>query len=578
MTRASGRLVVSAALLSLLSACAGHRVETPSAEPDEATFRDHIRILASDDFEGRRPGTPGEEKTVAYLVDQVKKLGLKPANGGSFVQAVPLVEVTAGADTRLSVAGKGKTLALGYGKDAVIWTKRVQPEAVLQDSELVFAGYGIVAPEYGWDDYAGLDVHGKTVVVLVNDPGFVTAAPGAAGPVLFKGRTMTLYGRWTYKYEEAARHGAAGVLIVHDTAAAGYGWSVVQGGWTGPQQDRVPTDGNAGHALIEGWLSADAARAIFAQAGVEFNAASAAAARPGFRSVALGLTAAAAIHNQIRYSSSQNVIALLPGEQRSKEYIVYTAHWDHFGTVDGPNGRRIYHGAADNASGVAAVLTLAQSFSRLPMQPARSIVFLFVTAEESGLLGSAYYVEHPVYPLKDTVAVLNFDVMRIGGPTRDVTVYGLGNSELDNYLRAAALLQGRELRPDPEPEAGQFFRSDHFSFARAGVPAAHIIAGFDDDEHGPQWGKAQEDDYYAHRYHEPGDVYSDAWDLRGAMQDLSLYLAVGERLARERRFPNWFAGSEFHAAREKLRPSEHRSPDAGGGRPVGDRPPDEHPP
>jgi len=547
------------ALLWLLAACAGHQSEPLSAELDETAFRGHIRILSSDEFEGRRPGTPGEEKTVAYLVDQLKKLGLKPGNGGSYVQPLPLMEITAGSDTSLSVSGRGKSVAFAYGSEAVIWTKRPQPEVHLAGSDVVFAGYGIVAPEYGWDDYAGLDAYGKTVVVLVNDPGFATG-----DPKLFKGRTMTYYGRWTYKYEEAARHGAAAVLIVHDTDAAGYGWNVIQGGWTGPQQDLVPADGNAGRALIEGWLSAGAARALFTQAGLEFDGTAASAARRGFKAVPMGLRAEASIHNKITNSSSQNVIALLPGEQRPKEYIFYTAHWDHFGVSLGPDGKRIYHGAADNASGVAGILTLAQSFSRMPVRPSRSIVFLFATAEESGTLGSAYYVEHPIFPLKDTVAVLNIDIMRSGGPTRDVIVFGLGNSELDAYARTAALLQGREVKPDPEPEAGLFFRSDHFKFAKAGVPALYAEAGLDDAEHGPAWGKARYDDYYAHRYHEPSDVYLETWDLRGAMQDLSLYLAVGVRLSRERRFPNWNPESEFRPIRDKFRPPEHRRPPSSG--------------
>jgi Zn-dependent M28 family amino/carboxypeptidase len=546
------------ALLGTLAACAGHPAEPLSAEPDETAFRGHIQTLSSDEFEGRRPGTPGEEKTVAYLVDQLKKLGLKPGNGSSYVQPVPLMEITAGPDTSVSVSGRGKSLAFVYGKEAVIWTKRPQAAVHLADSQVVFAGYGIVAPEYSWDDYAGLDARGKTVVVLVNDPGFATGDPR-----LFQGRTMTYYGRWTYKYEEAARHGAAAALIVHDSDAAGYGWNVVQGGWTGPQQDLVPADGNARRPLVEGWLSGDAARALFAQAGLGFDETIASAARRGFKPVVMGLRAEASIHNQVSYLSSQNVIALLPGAQRAKEYIFYTAHWDHFGTSVGPEGTRIYHGAADNASGVAAMLTIAQSFSRLPVRPGRSIVFLFPTAEESGLLGSAYYVAHPIYPLKDTVAALNFDNMRVGGPTRDVTVYGLGNSELDDYLRAAALLQGRELTPDPEPEKGQFFRSDHFNFAKAGVPSVQVVAGFDDAEHGPKWGRAQEEDFIAHRYHEPADVYLDSWDLRGAMQDLSLYLGVGMHLARDRRFPNWYRDSEFGPIRDKVRPPERRLPAAG---------------
>ncbi len=543
-------LAVSLALLALSVGCAGRHVEPPSTALDEVAFREHVRILASDDFEGRKPGTAGEQKTVSYLVEEFRKLGLKPGNGASFTQAVPLVELTA-IDTALSISGQGKSTEMAIGQDAVIWTKRVQAEVSVEASELVFVGHGVVAPEYDWDDYAGVDMRGKTAVMLVNDPGFFTQ-----DPALFKGRAMTYYGRWTYKFEEAARHGAAAVLIVHDAAAAGYGWNVIQSSWTGPQLDRVTAQGNAGSAAVEGWISAAAAKALFAQAGMNIEESITAASHRGFKARPMNLTAASKIRNTIRYSSSSNVLALLPGSDRPKEYVVYTAHWDHFGTTVEPTGTKIFHGAIDNATGVAAVLTLAQSLSRMPQRPARSIVFLCTTGEEAGLLGSAYYVEHPLYPLKDTAGVINIDAMHVGGPTRDVSVVGFGNSELENYLRAAAALQGRELRPDPKPEEGEFFRSDHFSFAKSGVPALFTKPGIDDTERGPVWGQAQVDAYFEHRYHQPSDVYSADWDVRGTMQDLELFLAVGERLAHDRRFPNWYPNSEFRAIRERDRPED----------------------
>jgi Zn-dependent M28 family amino/carboxypeptidase len=526
--------------LGLLAACAGQRVPPPSTDIDETGFRDDVRVLASDEFEGRKPGTPGEEKTVAYLVDQFRKLGLKPGNGDSYLQQVPLVEILAGNEATLSISGRGATKPLVYTQDMVIWTKRVVPDASLQQSELVFVGYGIVAPEYDWNDYAQVDVHGKTVVVMVNDPGY-----GSKDPRVFKGNAETYYGRWTYKLEEAARQGAAGVLLIHDTGAAGYGWNVVVNGRTGPQLDLAMPDNNAGRAAIEGWISAEAGRALFAQAGLDFVALTAAAARPGFKPIAMGLKVDAAVHNTLRRFTSANVIAFLPGAKRKREYVVYTAHWDHLGRRSEQAGGAIFSGAVDNASGVAGLLMLAQSFARTKPAADRSIAFIAFTGEEAGLLGSAYYVENPIFPLRETVAVLNLDAMHIGGPTRDVMVFGYGNSELEEYLREAALLQGREVHPDPNPEQGFYFRSDQFSFAKSGVPALYAKAGIDDSARGPVWGQAQLDDYLAHRYHQPSDKYSADWDVRGTLDDLRLYYEVGNRLAHSRRFPRWYPNSEF---------------------------------
>ena len=545
--------------VGLLAACLGQRAVPPSADIDETGFRNAIRVLASDEFEGRKPGTPGEDKTVAFLVEQFKKLGLKPGNGDSFLQQVPLVEIRAGDDASLTISGRGSAQPLAYAKDMVIWTQRVAPDAAVQQSDLVFVGYGIVAPEFEWNDYAGVDVHGKTVVVLVNDPGY-----GSKDPRVFKGNSGTYYGRWTYKLEEAARHGAAGVLLIHDTGAAGYGWNVVVNGRTGPQLVRAAPDDNAGRAAIEGWLSAEASRALFARAGVDFAAVSAAAARPGFKAVPLGLKADAAVHNTLRRFTSANVIAVLPGAKHKKEYVIYSAHWDHLGRQSPQAGGAIFNGALDNASGVAGLLMLAQSFSRTHPAADRSIAFIAFTAEEAGLLGSGYYVENPLFPLRDTAAVLNLDVMHLGGPTRDVMVFGYGNSELEEYLREAALLQGRVVHPDPNPEQGFYFRSDQFSFAKSGIPALYAKSGIDDSARGPVWGQAQLDDYTAHRYHQPGDKYSADWDVRGALDDLRLYFDVGNRLARTRRFPRWYPDSEFrarrHRAAEPVAPAEPTEP------------------
>jgi Zn-dependent M28 family amino/carboxypeptidase len=533
--------------MALLTACTTHRAPPPSTDIDETGFRDAVRILASDEFEGRKPGTPGEEKTVAFLVAQFRKLGLKPGNGESFTQPVPMVEILAGNDATLSFFGPAGPKSLAYAKDMVIWTKRVLPEAALHQSDLVFVGYGIVAPEYEWNDYASLDVHGKTVVVLVNDPGY-----GSKDPRVFKGNAETYYGRWTYKLEEAARQGAAGVLLIHDAAAAGEGWNVVVSDRTGPQLDRATPDDGAGRAAIEGWISADAGRALFAQAGLDYAALTAAAARPGFKAVTMGLKAEAGVHNTIRRFTSSNVIAVLPGANRKQEYVLYTAHWDHLGQ-SAQAGGAIFSGAVDNASGVAGLLMLAQSWSRTRPVADRSIVFISFTGEEAGLLGSTYYVEHPLFPLRQTAGVLNLDTLHIGGPARDVMVFGYGNSELEDYLRDVTQLEGKEIHPDPDPEQGFYYRSDQFSFAQSGVPALYAKSGLDDSARGPVWGRAQLDDYLAHRYHQPSDKYSPDWDVRGALEDLRLYYEVGDRLARSRRFPRWYPNSEFRTSHHRPR-------------------------
>jgi Zn-dependent M28 family amino/carboxypeptidase len=537
-------LAASAGLL--LSACAGNRLPPPSTDIDETAFRDHLRVLASDDFEGRKPGTPGEEKTVAYLVEQFRKLGLKPGNGESFLQQVPMIESVAGADASLSIAGRNGRLALAYGKDMLIWSKSGVPQAELRRSELVFVGYGIVAPEYDWNDYAGIDVHGKTVVVLVNDPGY-----GTKDPKVFRGGAMTDYGRWAYKIEEAARQGAAGVLLIHDSDSVGYGWSVVQNTWSGAQLGLATTDGGAAGAAIEGWIQKDAARALFTAAGLDFAASASAAAHAGFKAIPMGVQVDATLHNTVRKFTSANVIAQLPGGGRRREYVVYAAHWDHLGRDPTRSGHNIFNGAVDNASGVAGLLTLAQSFVRTKPVADRSIVFLAPTGGEAGLLGSEYYAENPVFPLRDTVAVLNLDTLHIGGPTRDVTVFAAGNTDLEDYARAVALLQGREITPDPMPERGVYFQSDSFTFAKVGVPVLYAQGGFDDSARGPVWGRARLDDYLAHRYHQPSDQYSPDWDVRGALDDLRLYYDVGNRVAHSRRFPRWFPNSEFRLSRDR---------------------------
>jgi Zn-dependent M28 family amino/carboxypeptidase len=545
--RTCGQCCVLTWVALILAACTTQpKVPPPTTDIDETVFRNHLRILASDDFEGRKPGTPGEEKTVTYLVEQFRKLGLKPGNGESYLQAVPMVEILAANDASLSLAGHTGTVALAYGKDMVIWTKRAVPESQLRRSDLVFVGYGIVAPEYAWNDYAGIDVHGKTVMVLVNDPGY-----GSKDPKTFKGGAMTSYGRWAYKVEEAARHGAAGVLLVHDGDALGYGWKVIQNAWTGAQLELAAADGDAGRAAIEGWIQKDTARALFAAAGLDFTASTAAAAHVGFRAIPMGLQADAAVHNSVRQFTSSNVIALLPGARRKQEYVLYTAHWDHLGRDPARAGHNIFNGATDNASGVAGLLAIALSYTRTHPAADRSIVFLALTGAESGLLGSQYYTENPVFPLRETAAVINLDTLNRGGPTRDLTVFGFGNTDLEEYARAMALLQGRIVSPDPTPEFGLYFQSDDFSFAQANVPALYAKGGLDNTARGPAWGRAQLDDYMTHHFRQTSDQYSADWDVRGALDDLTLYYEVGIRVASTRRFPRWYPNSEFRESRER---------------------------
>jgi Zn-dependent M28 family amino/carboxypeptidase len=544
--RIRGHWTVLAGVGLLLTACGGHKLPPPSTDIDETAFRNHLGTLASNDFEGRKPGTPGEEKTVAYLVERFRKLGLKPGNGDSYVQQVPMVEIVSDANTSLSIVGNNGTRTLAYGKDMVIWSKRAVPQAELKHSELVFVGYGIVAPEYAWNDYAGTDVHGKTVVVLANDPGY-----GTKDPKVFKGGAMTYYGRWAYKIEQAARQGAAGVLLVHDSDALGFGWNVVQSTWTGAQLELAAADGNAASPAVEGWIQKDAASGLFTAAGLDYAASAAAAAHAGFKAIPMSLHVDATLHDNVRQFNSQNVIAVLPGGHRHNEYVLYTAHWDHLGRDPARPGHNIFNGALDNASGVAGLLTLAQSFVRTQPVADRSIVFLALTGGESGLLGSQYYVEHPVLSLRETAAVLNLDTLHGGGPTRDLTIFGAGNTDLEEFARGEALLQGRELTPEPAPEHGLYYQSDNFTFAAAGVPALYTKGGFDDTARGPIWGRAQFDDYMAHRFHQPSDQYSPDWDVRGALDDLTLYYAVGNRVARSRRFPHWYPNSEFRMSRNR---------------------------
>ena len=528
-------------LMAVVAGCAGlDRMQAPAISAEE--YARHIGALSADEFEGRKPGTAGERKTVEYLVAEFKKLGLEPGNGDSFLQQVPIVEITAGSDARLQLG----SAELKYMQDMVIWTKRLVPEISLADSPLVFVGHGVVAPELGWNDYAGVDMRGKTAVILINDPGFATNDAN-----LFRGRAMTYYGRWTYKFEEAMRQGAAGALIIHDDVPAAYPWDSVQNSWSGPQLDTVAADGNASRAAIEGWITRSAGDALLRQNGLSYEQMLQAASRPGFKPIELAQRASGSLRNAIRRSSSPNVIARLPGSKHPDEYVFYMAHWDHLGRAFGRSGDTIFNGALDNATGTAGLLTIAKAYSEMRQRPERSIVFLAVTLEESGLLGSAYYVANPVYPLNRTVAAFNMDAITWGGPTKDVTVVGYGASQLEDYLVRAARRQDRVVMPEPTPENGFFFRSDHFNFAKVGVPALFIKLGVEDREKGAEWAKARNAEFTLKDYHKPSDEFRPGTDLRGGLEDVTLLYDIGRTLANERRFPQWYPQSEFRAARDR---------------------------
>lgn len=502
-------------------------------------------ILSSDEFEGRAPASNGETKTVNFLQQEFQKIGLKPGNGQSFFQEIPMVVITADPRVRLEIKGGKKSTSFAYSDEFVGGTPRVVEEVSLTDSEMVFAGYGIVAPEYNWNDYEGLDVRGKTVVVLVNDPGYATQ-----DPALFSGRSMTYYGRWTYKYEEAARQGAAGVFIVHETEPAAYPWGVVQNGWTGPQFNLASEDSSMSPCVVEGWLHLETARKIFESAGLKYDEIKVRAAKQGFKAVPLGLEASLTLKNSIERVKSRNVAALLPGSKRADENIIYMSHWDHFGMNTALEGDQIFNGALDNATGTAALIELAEAFQKLKRPPQRSIVFLAVTGEEQGLLGSEYYATHPLFPTAKTAAVINMDALNIYGRMKDITVIGYGLSELDQYIEAAAKEQGRTVNPDPTPEKGSYFRSDHFPFAKQGIPAVYPSGGIDHVEHGKEWTLSKKDKYTAENYHKPSDEYDPNWDLSGAVDDLRLLFKVGYRIAMESAFPNWKEGTEYKAKRD----------------------------
>ena len=528
---------------------------------DSAPMLDRIKAMSADEFEGRAPGTKGEELTVRYLEEEFKKLGLQPGNtDGTFVQKVPLVGITATNTRPLTIAGAGTTKTFKWKDEVVAWTKHVADGAAISDSEMIFAGYGVTAPEFNWDDFKGVDVKGKTIVVLVNDPQVPAAGDAAKlDDKVFNGKAMTYYGRWTYKFEEGARRGAAGILIVHEEGPAGYPFQVVQGNLR-EKFDLVTPDKNMGRAAIEGWVTLETAKAILKMAGQDFDALKKQSLTRDFKPVPLNLKASIAVKNTLRTVDSRNVLAKLEGSDPKlrDELVVYSAHWDHLGVGDPVNGDRIYNGAIDNASGVAQLLEIAHGFTTVEPKPKRSILFLMVTAEEQGLLGSQYYSVMPVYPLARTVANINIDGVNQWGRTRDAVVIGMGASDLDDYLRDAATEQGRVLRPDPESEKGFYYRSDHFNFAKQGVPALYVDTGEEFIGKPPGYSQQKRDEYTKVDYHQPSDEVKPDWDLSGAVEDAQLLFVVGYRVANADRMPEWKPGNEFRATREKMLKGDNR--------------------
>lgn len=551
--------LIGAALLVLLthaSAQALAREATEagliSADISVKMLKDVTQTLSHDSFEGRAPATAGEEKAITYIAHQFALAGLSPGNHGSWFQDVPLVEITPNPATQLHVTGGAKPLNFQYGPDMVAATRRPEASIFVDQSDIIFLGYGINAPENGWNDYRDVDVKGKTVIVLVNDPDWQSASKEGD----FGGQAMTYYGRWTYKYEEAARHGAAAVFIVHDDKPASYGWNVVQSSNTGPLLDTERGANGLAPVPVQGWLRLESARQLMAAAGRDLNQLIKAAEQKDFKAVPLGLKASITLNNSVRRQVSRNVIGVLPGNKAPDEHVIYTAHWDHLGQCAADEtGDDICNGAQDNATGVAGLVTLAHAASK--QGPARrSMVFLAVTAEESGLLGSAYYAEHPIYPLKDAVAGINIDMLNVRGRTKSIVVIGQGKSELEPMLEQWAQHQNRRMEAEPYPERGYFYRSDHFSFARLGVPFLFADAGDDLVDGGIAAGKKLSDAYNAKRYHGPGDEYDPQWNWAGAVEDLQIYYALGRELADGNRWPNWYPSAEFRIARDKMRSTQ----------------------
>ena len=511
-------------------------------------LKKQISVLASDEFGGRAPASAGEEKTINYLAEEFKKLGLEPGNNGSWFHEVSMIKITAEAGMKLDISGGKDKISLTSPEDFIGGSPQTIDKIEVNGSDIIFAGYGINAPEYDWNDYAGLDVKDKTVIVLVNDPGYATG-----DTALFTGKAMTYYGRWTYKYEEAARQGAKAVIIIHETGAAGYPWEVVQNSWTGPQFYLENNEFMGSELQFKGWITTVTARKVFESAGIDFEQAIRAAATRGFKPVIMNLKASINFKNNVEHIKSNNVAALWPGSDRPEEYIIYTAHWDHFGINPAFKGDSILNGAVDNATGVAGLIEIARAFTSLPEKQNRSVLFLSVTGEEQGLLGSEFYAQNPIFPLAKTVGVINMDALNIFGKTKDMTIVGYGNSELDNYAEKVLKRHQRYASPDPTPEKGGYFRSDHFSFAKKGVPSLYLSKGVDNEAHGKEWGLKESERWIQENYHKPSDNYEpEKWDFEGMIDDIKIYFETGYELSISNEFPQWNAKFPFKPLRDEM--------------------------
>ena len=514
-----------------------------------ADFARFDKTLASDAFGGRKPGTVGAQRTLDFLVGEFKRMGLQPGNHGSWFQTVPADStLLLNSNVKLDVTAGGRHASFANQADMVVQTLQSKAQVDLKHSPIVFLGYGVDAPNWHWNDYRGVDVKGKTVIVLVNDPGFATG-----DPKLFNGRAMTYYGRWTYKYAQAARQGAAACFIVHTSdAAAGYPFSVLQNSNSGPQLSLPPSVDPAPRLPVAGWLTRAAAARLFAAAGMDFDRLAAAAAKPGFKPVPLDATASLSLKNRIGHFESKNVLAMVPGSTKPDEVVVYTAHWDHLGTDPSRKGHQVFSGAIDNGTGLSMLLEIADAFAQQKTPPERSVLFFMPTLEESGLLGSQYYAAQPVFPLNRTVADIAVDALPIIGRAHDMTVIGKGQSQLEDMLAGVLKSQDRVISPETTPENGFYFRSDHFNFARAGVPAMLASSGLDLLDGGKAAGEKAAEDYTAHRYHTPNDVFNPDWDYSGILEDTQALYELGQYLGHAGVWPAWYADSPFKARRDAM--------------------------
>lgn len=515
-------LPFTAAILFFVG-CSNNKTEQAINSINAEDLKSYIGVLASDDFTGRAPSTVGEDKTLKYLADEFTKLGLIPGNNGSFFQEVPLLKKSADPNMKLTIKGASGNLEPAFSVDFVGGTPQITEECKFDNSDMIFIGYGIVSDEYGWNDYDGVDVKGKTVVMLVNDPGYATK-----DTTLFEGNSMTYEGRWTYKFEEAARQGATAAIIIHETGAAAYPWSVVQNSWTSTKMYLAENDLSKSPLILQSWITTDFAQKLFKQAGLNYEEQLLAATKKGFKAVPMNLKAFASIKSKSEYTKSNNIAALLPGNGKSDEILIYSAHWDHFGVNPLFKGDSILNGAVDNATGVAALLEIAKAFTNLPQKLDRSVLFLPFTCEEQGLLGSEYYVSNPLFPLEKTVGVINLDGLNILGKTKDMTLTGLGKSKLDKYALEVLKRNGRYARPDAAPEKGSYFRSDHLNFARKGVQVLYPGNGIDNVEKGEKWGKEQMEKWISENYHKPSDNYDpEKWNFEGMVDDIKIYFQIG---------------------------------------------------